>query len=244
MRTLFVTFFVLAVLLGCTKGDQTRHTVVLLDTSASIKEEAFKNAVEIISELSRRMQRGDCLTIIPISGNTEEEIQGRIIRVVMPVDRQAYDSDVNREREALKRHLERLYIEARKEPPQQTDILGALPIAEQELRLTGKSRKTVILLSDMLQDNAQFNFVTDPRLSSKETAIKLGAAVSNEWDLKFAGTSVALAFLQSQQRTAMARTRIRAITEFWREVFMRSGGKVVIYNDPERAAKVHQFENR
>ena len=70
------------------------HLVYLVDISASIKPRALKDAFRAIRIEAARLQRGDRISVIPITGDAENDAQGRILRMTVPEKRQPYNQDL------------------------------------------------------------------------------------------------------------------------------------------------------
>ena len=129
-RTLIQCVLAVA-LLGCGKREP-RHIIILPDISGSIDRESLKQAFKAIDELAGHLQRGDRLTIIPILGDAEAEAAGKILRFVVPANRQAYDTDLHEFRSKLDGSLKEMRTNAAVHPGSKTDILGTLRLAQQE----------------------------------------------------------------------------------------------------------------
>src|SRR5437660_1535786 len=98
------------------KQKERRHIVILPDVSGSIEPSALEQAFKAIDELSGSLRRGDKIAIIPILGDAEAEASGRIIRFEMPMNRQAYDSDLRDFRVKLRSALQQMEARADAHP--------------------------------------------------------------------------------------------------------------------------------
>src|SRR5258708_29011710 len=92
-------------LVGCGR-QQPRNIVILPDVSGSIDRQALEQAFKAIDGLVGHLHRGDKIAIIPILGDAQAEASGRIIRFEVPINRQAYDSDLRSFRTTLRASLE------------------------------------------------------------------------------------------------------------------------------------------
>src|ERR1035437_9088057 len=141
----YVAITLLFLLTGCShRIPQT--TVEIIDTSLSITPRAERAALDAVSNQISRMGRGDRLILIPITGDAQNDAGGRILRLVAPTEREAYDNDLRRfQADAKKRYAAWL---ASLDPHQmRTDILGTLDVARQEFAAVPKDaeRRLIIL---------------------------------------------------------------------------------------------------
>ncbi len=164
------------------KTPPTRQIIALIDMSASIEPEAQQSAFQALENIVSRLRRGDSLVVIPITGDAGNESQGRILRLTLAERREAYDQDLRRAASNLRRSLEETKAATVRHPGAQTDILGALRLAAEEMRLAGDGRKTTILvLSDLIQDDSQFDFRTHSALKNGASAKLWAACTSTPW---------------------------------------------------------------
>ena len=121
---LFCLATLIIMLTGCSHP-VPKTTVEVLDTSLSITPRAEHAAENAILDQISRMGRGDRLILIPITGDAQNDAGGRILRLVAPADREAYDNDLRRFRaDAKQRYAAWL---ASLDPHQmRTDISGHL----------------------------------------------------------------------------------------------------------------------
>src|ERR1039457_6120818 len=105
------SLFVTAVLLlaSCAGGHpppaQAIHRVYLLDCSASITPKALEDAVQQIELQADHMQRGDRISVIPITSDSDTNAQGNILRMEVPLNRQPYDQDLHTFRKNFRQAL-------------------------------------------------------------------------------------------------------------------------------------------
>lgn len=218
-------------LTGCRESPQTTHTVVLLDTSASIDKESFDQAIHVIGRIAARMRRGDRLSVIPITGRTQNDVQGRVIRFELPIRRQAYDRDLTQAQLVLTDQLDTLRLQTVKNPSSGTDILGAITVSDQERQLSGNSLKVLMILSDFIQDDSSYNFMNDTRLLTTESAKKLAGDVIRERGFTAGWGSVALGYVHSRQMSRMSAGRTRSIQAFWKALLGKQGRRIDWYSD-------------
>ena len=211
--------FTTVLLSGCNSAKPLpRELVIVPDISASIEPDAEKQMFAAIEEVAQNLRRGDTLTIIPITGDAEAELQGRMLHYSVPTveDRQAYDADLRTLHAQIKGDLARLQAEAFTHPGKHTDILGTLRISMREF--SGRATdKRLIVLSDFIQDDEQFNFRKDPRLANEAAAAALGGSVTRP-DKARSAVQVVLGRLRSRDFSALPRARQRSIDVFWEQL--------------------------
>jgi len=201
---------------GCnTPKHLPREVVVVPDMSASIDPEAERQMFAAIEDVAQHLHRGDTLTIIPITDDADAELQGRTLHYIVPTveNRQAYDADLRRLHSQIKDDLAQLQADAVAHPGKQTDILGSIRVAMREFS-SRPTDKWLIVLSDFIQDDRQFNFRKDPRLANAICAEALGKTVGLPYG-KYSSVRVALGRLRSKEFSALTPTRQWAIDAFW-----------------------------
>src|SRR2546423_7785223 len=83
--------------IGCGRSKHQRRAIAyVIDMTASVDSEAIQQAFAALEPLlnSKTLKRGDSITIIPITGDTLTESQGKILRIHLPENRKVYDSDL------------------------------------------------------------------------------------------------------------------------------------------------------
>lgn len=207
---------VLAVaLLGCGKREP-RHLVIMPDVSGSIDRESLEQAFKAIDELAGHLQRGDRLTIIPILGDAEAEVSGKVLRFEVPTNRQAYDTDLRDFRAKLRSSLKEMHANAVTRPGTKTDILGSVALAEQEFQIrTPDSKRLLVILSDLIQEDQAISFVSDTHLSSASAAKQLAIRTARNNATDLSGILVYLGLLQGSEFKSMRKEKRAAIRTFW-----------------------------
>ena len=209
--------FASLILLAACSHTVPKATVDVLDTSLSITpraEHAAENA--ILSQISR-LGRGDRLILIPITGDAQNDAGGRILRLVAPTERQTYDNDLRRfQVDAKKRYANWL---ASLDPHQmRTDILGALDVARQEFATVPRDAdRRLIVLSDFIEDDASYHFVSSPQLANAGRARALAVALPTDRQFALPGVPVCLGHLESSDFAPFSPQRKEAVQAFWAE---------------------------
>lgn len=229
MKTL-VILLSLVCIVGCGERRPSSHTVVLVDLSASIPVQSLESALRNIETLTEGMRRGDRLSIIPISSRTRYEAPGRIIRIRLSHKREAYDTDISRVRAELRDEIDKLKSDVAMHRSPGTDILGGIVIANGEIQATERVSSRLVILSDFLQDDTTYSFLTDSRLRSNDSARKLANLARQQtstrrWD------DVVLGYLRSNQTMGLSTARSNAIQAFWVAFFEGHGSRTVVYPD-------------
>jgi hypothetical protein len=223
---------VIAIGSGCQTPGAPRHVVILPDTSGSISKESRQQEFEAIAELANHLKRGDRLTIIPITSDADADLAGRIIRLQIPSSRAAYDYDLRRFQQQMNVLLSKSEKASIAHPAAQTDILGSIAAATQELHLEPyKSKDFVAVLSDFIQEDAEINFRFEPRLINKASARTLAARLAKQRSLDFSGAEIYLGLLKSPEYSELSRDRREAVQAFWIDYLKTSGAKVSLATD-------------
>jgi hypothetical protein len=202
----------------------------VIDMTGSIEQEAIREALQSLSPLfdSKKLQRGDSIYIIPVTGDTLTESQGKILRVHLNENRQVYDSDLTNLASEVKEGLKRMQAEAIANPYQHSDILGAADLAAEELsNEKGKVRKVIVILSDFIQDDSNSNFKTSPDLANEPAATELAKRLSTSRISKFTGTAMYLGFLRSKDLRKMPNARRETMKIFWQQYFANTGAQSI-----------------
>ncbi len=201
-------------------------------SAEALIEASLEQAFKAIDELVGHLKRGDRLTIIPILGDAQAEASGRIIRFEVPISRTAYDSDLRQFSVKIKTSLEEIRSASAMHPGAKTDILGSITLANQELQTDGKdARRSVIILSDFIQEDDELNFKSDKKLSDLGVATNLSAHMASESALDFHGVPVYLGLLRSNEYARLGRNRRTGIQAFWMSYFKSIGGKPKFVSD-------------
>jgi len=212
----FLPFASLILLAACSHPIP-RVTVDVLDTSLSITPRAEHAAENAILDQISRLGRGDRLIVIPITGDAQNDTGGRILRLVAPTERQPYDNDLRQfQTDAKKQYSAWL---ASLDPHQmRTDILGTLDIARQEFAaLPQNADRRLIILSDFLEDDPTYRFVSSPQLANATRARALAVEVRTERSFALPGVPVCLGRLESSDFAPLSPQRKDAVQAFWAE---------------------------
>ena len=223
-----------AIVLALTSGACHRERreplclVCIIDLTRSIEAESQREAFDAIQATLKELRRGDAVAIIPITGDALTEAQGRVIRLQLSDRREAYDEDLRRFAAEVAERLQRLRDEAASKPYNRSDVLGAARLAGEEMaNARPNACRAIVLLSDFLQDDAQYNFRRDVRLASDETAAKFADSAARNQPRTLQNSAVLLGFLRSVDLKGLPQTRRAALQAFWREFFTQQGAASV-----------------
>jgi hypothetical protein len=217
MTTLRSFAFATLILLAACSRPVPKATVEVLDTSLSITPRAERAAENAILDQISRMGRGDRLILIPITGDAQNDAGGRILHLVAPTERQAYDNDLRRfQADAKKRYAAWL---ASLDPHQmRTDILGTLDVARQEFATVPKDAdRRLIILSDFLEDDPSYRFVSSPQLTNVARARALAVVMRTNREFALQAVPVCLGRLESSDFAPLSPQRKDAVQAFWAE---------------------------
>jgi hypothetical protein len=214
---------------SCRRADGL-NLIVIIDLSASIEAEAVDEAFDAIQSIIGDFRRGDSITIIPVTGDAATESQGRILRFDLDRPREAYDADLKRFAEQIKAEIEKMRTAARSAPFGRSDILGSLAIAAESLSQE-KRGSVVVVLSDFLQDDLQYNFKRDARLANERSANELAGEVAKARPNSFKGAAVYLGLLRSEDLKTLPQMRRQAVQRFWEEYLSCQGASISAATD-------------
>jgi len=194
-------------------------TVEVVDTSLSITPRAEKAALDAVGDQISHMGRGDRLILIPITGDAQNDAGGRILRLSAPTERETYDTDLRRfQEQALMQFA--TWASSLDQHQVRTDILGALYAARQEFAVLPKnSNRKLIIVSDFLEDDGTYNFVSAGSLASPARARQLAARLREEHSFTMQGVAPCLGRLESSDFALLAMQRKEAVRAFWAAYF-------------------------
>jgi len=198
------------------------HLVCALDLSGSIASDGRTNSFEAVLEVFKTLKRGDSMTIIPITSDAEIEGSGRVLRFKLSQRREPYDGDLWRLAKNVEDSLQALLASASAQPYRYTDIMGTLELAREEFSYTQhNSRRVFLLLSDFIQDDPQYNFKGDKRLTNERSAKIFAAALAKSKGAYFENVQIYLGSIQSRDLRSLTRARRKGIRIFWMEFLSR-----------------------
>lgn len=219
------------VVINCGRKERQRLAIAyVIDMTASVDADAIQQAFAALQPLlsSGKLKRGDSITIIPITGDTLTESQGKILRIHLSEKREVYDSDLTNLAKDVKERLERIQSEVIANPYQHSDIIGAAEIAAEELSTEkGSVRKVIVILSDFIQDDSRFNFNASPDLANDRVAVDLAKKLSATHADRFVSITLYLGMLRSKDLKKMSNPRREAVQAFWKEYFKTGGAGTV-----------------
>lgn len=210
------------------------------DVSASITQQATNATWAVSHSLVRGLHRGDSLLVLPITADAGNDISGRSLFITAPDlrHREALDQDIEEMRANAVQDIEKLQAQFRANPGADTDILGTFQVISEKVHSLPKGTQPLVLvLSDFIQDDRQFNFKSDPRLASPETASLLAAAVAKQAICNLHGVPVYLGYLESRDLAPLSRRRREAITAFWLTFLSQAGAQVTVATDGPGSAQ-------
>jgi hypothetical protein len=203
------------------------HNVYDLDSTASIVPASFDAAIKAIETQSAQLQRGDCISVVPIASDSDSIPSDQIVRMCVPTERQAYDQDLEDFQESLHQALATQSRQLTLHPAAKTDILGSLKLVDQEFAFDGPNvQKTVIMFSDFIEEDGVRDFTKSSDLARPDTAERLARTLANnplsgctspssDWS----HVRVFLGSLQSTEIPNLPGPRRTAIRLFWMAYF-------------------------
>jgi hypothetical protein len=163
----------------------------------------------------RYAARRDRLIFIPITGDAQNDTGGRILRLAAPSVRETYDADLLRFRDEAKKQFT-AWVESLSPLQRQTDILGSLDTARQELSaLPQGGNRRLIVVSDFLEDEGSYRFVSSPALAAPGHARQLALRLRGEHGFSLHGVPACLGRLESSDFASLTPERKEAVKTFW-----------------------------
>lgn len=218
----FLATVLLAIPLGCSHRIPV-GTVEVIDTSLSITPRAEKATMDAVRAQIGRMERGDILILVPITGDELNDVGGRILRLEAPRTRESYDADMRRFRKDAAQRLG-AWVAIQRAEPDRTDILGSLDLARQEIdSIPEEDRRRVVVVSDFLEDDPTYRFVSIPQLASATRARAFAARLRADRKFVLAAVPVCLGRLESRDFASLSPRRKEAVDAFWTEYLSDRG---------------------
>lgn len=213
---LFIVFFT-----ACKPKRPTRIACVI-DLTRSIEPGARKRAFDEVENMAATLERNTRLTVIPVSGDALNE--GTVVQATLLDKRKVHDEDKAQFARGVKEQIERMRVETETGGFRRSDLIGAVRIAGEEMaHADPKERKVLIVLTDFIQDDERFRFLTDSRFEDEKKAESLGLAEGARLRNAFVDTKVYLGFLHSADLKRASEPRRRGIEAFWRGFFKAAG---------------------
>jgi hypothetical protein len=179
--------------------------------------------LDAVQDQIAHMQRGDLLVLIPITENAANDAGGRVLRLSAPTRRETYDTDLRRFQEQARKRFA-AWVASLDQHQSRTDILGALDAARQEFALLPKeSNHRLIVVSDFLEDDGTYRFVSDGSLTSTARARQLAATLRGQHGFTLRGVPLCLGRLESSDFAPLSPQRRDAVEAFWAAYFAPGG---------------------
>ena len=218
----YVAITLLFLMAGCFHR-VSQATIEVIDTSLSITPRAEKAALDALQVQIAHMQRGDRLVIIPITGDATNDAGGRVLRLSAPTERETYDADLRRFQEQARKQFA-AWTASLDQHQSRTDILGTLDAARQELALLPKeSNRRLIVVSDFLEDDGTYSFISASSLESPSLASQLATHLHEQHGFTLQGVPLCLGRLESSDFTPLSAQRKEAVQAFWATYFAAGG---------------------
>jgi hypothetical protein len=226
----YAAITLLFLLAGCSHR-VPEATIEVIDTSLSITPRAEKAVLDAVQNQIGQMQRGDRLILIPITGDAQNDAGGRILRLSAPTERETYDTDLRRFQERARKQFA-AWVASLDKHQSRTDILGALATARQELAVLPKGiNRRLIIVSDFLEDDGAYSFVSAGSLASPAHARQLAAHLRAQHGFALQGVPLCLGRLESSDFAPLTAQRKDAVQAFWTAYFAAGGELVEIRLD-------------
>lgn len=213
---------------SCMLTTTSRDIVYLVDVTGSVATDVQLATITAVKEASGHLRRGDTLTIIPITSDVALDAPGRIMRFRASTTREPYDADLRRLSQDIDLQFSQFLKTAGEHPFPHTDLLGTIYLASEELaaRQQSGTEQIIICLSDLIQDDAVFDFKRDARLAHPDDALTLATSLAQDTPGRFQNMKVFLGSVPSIDLRNLSKTRREAIRVFWMELVRQQGGSV------------------
>jgi hypothetical protein len=226
----YLAITLLFLIAGCSHH-VPQATVEVIDTSFSITPRAEKAALGAVEDQIGHMQRGDVLILIPITGDAANDAGGRILRLSAPIQRETYDTDLRRFQAAARKQFV-AWTASLDSHQSRTDILGALDAARQEFAVLPKeSSRKLIVVSDFIEDDGTYSFVSARSLTNPTSARQLAAHLREQHGFTLLGVQLCLGHLESSDFAPLSAQRKEAVSAFWTAYFATGGEPTEIHFD-------------
>jgi hypothetical protein len=226
----YVAITLLFLLAGCSHRAPVA-AIEVIDTSLSISPRAEKAALDAVECQIGHMQRGDMLVLIPITGDAANDAGGRILRLSAPTERETYDADLRRFQVTAQMQFA-AWTASLDQHQSRSDILGALDAARQEFALLPKeSNRRLVVISDFIEDDGTYRFVSADSLASPARARQLAAHLHEQHNFTLQGVSLCLGRLESNDFAPLSAQRKEAVQAFWTAYFAAGGEPAEIQFD-------------
>jgi len=209
-------------------------TVEVIDTSLSITPQAEHAALDAMQGQIGHMQRGDMLVLIPITGDAANDAGGRVLRLSATTGREAYDADLRRFQATAQKQFA-AWTASINPHQSRTDILGTLDAARQEFAsLPKESNRRLIVVSDFLEDDGTYSFISTSSLESPSLASEFATHLHEQHGFTLQGVPLCLGRLESSDFASLSPQRKEAIQAFWTAYFAAGGEPTEIQFDGTR----------
>jgi len=253
MKTILILFLASAVVVAAGiagvkwlppfwKDEPHTKFVFVVEATKSVTTEARNEAFAATEKGAEVLKRGDSLTVIPLTGDAATEAGGKVFRQHMPTERKAFENDLKEAKKRVRAGLEEMRNETAEKPFVRTDLFGSLKIAAEE-RKKEDERFALAILSDMIQDTPEMNFMTNPQLANEDSARKLALSLMKGKETMWSGARVFLGQLRSEDLKKLDPKRREAIRAFWLE-FFKAGGAVEVIWATDGAGQLEDFLRR
>jgi hypothetical protein len=229
----FVLLIALLFLPGCFDHAPGVMYITVLDITASIDPAAEAGMFASVDLLARQLHRGDSLTIILVTGDVQADAPGRVLHYEASQTRETYDADLKNLATRIDADIEAEKRAALEHPANQTDLLGAVSLSvEQSAARPGARRYVLLILSDFLQDDREFDFSRVTQLADNQRAARFAEELAHSHHRRLpAGTLAYLGLLRSCDYASLSKGRRQALETFWMHYLTLLGAQPTFATD-------------
>lgn len=232
---------------GAKKLPAGKTVVVLTDVSGSVRDrEAISNYEDAFRKVVATLDPGDVLVVAWISARSESEPR-LPINEVMPAVRKTVSNRLSEEaarktaeealvprKKALIHRFDAL-LEAPERAAPTTDILGALELAHRIFESYSRSKRALVVLSDMVQESPELS-LKNQALGPRQRSRLVGNLHRKGRIPRLSGVRVWVVGARNSEVR-----RFREIRSFWMEVFKAAGARL---NEADYGGPLIRFETR
>lgn len=208
---------------ACSK--QKTDYIFVLDLSDSVTLQSRELTFETIKTRAAQLKRGDTLTVIPVTGDAQTDTTGNVLHLKVDEKRELADADLEEFYTLASQKLTKMQEKSKNYG--QTDLLGAWRIVGEEIAVTKKEDRRLIIaiFSDFVHSTREVRFESDAVFANSNTSRIYAEETSKKHFQLTLESEIYLGLLESTDLRKIPNERREAIRAFWQLFFQKSGAK-------------------
>jgi hypothetical protein len=199
---------------------ERKSFIFVIDLSNSVTQKAREHSFEAIYDSAAKLGRGDCLIIVPITGDAATQTGGNVIRVEASEIRKLRDRDLKEFQAEIIQKLEKMQQSNQIYP--NTDLFGALRVANEIAKQQPQNvRVMMFVLSDLLNSTNEIRFEKDLLFEDAKKTREFAETKKLEWSK----IEIYCGSLSSTDLEQMPPKRRENVGIFWQEYFKIGNAK-------------------